>query len=245
MPDEVHPDILAAIAKVRGKRPRAVIEHILQHGQVTTQELHDVYSYNHPPRAARDVREAGIPLETIRVRGSDGRMIGAYVFGDPSEVRMRRLDGRRTFPKALKQHLVEDSGGRCAICSTVYESPFLQIDHRVPYEVAGDAETQGEIRDHFQLLCASCQRRKSWSCEHCVNWSEQQAPAVCLTCYWASPERYEHIACRAERRLTLVFRGDKEIRIYGSLETEAKRRRKSLSGFVKQVVERFARKSLK
>ena len=47
------------------KRPRTVIGHILQHGFITSEELHSIYGYDHPPRAARDVREYGIPLETF------------------------------------------------------------------------------------------------------------------------------------------------------------------------------------
>lgn len=90
------------------------MNHILKHGQITTEELKDTYGYNHPPRAARDVRECGIPLDTIRVRGSDGRMIGAYKFGDPSKIERHKLGGRKTFSKAFKQLLLERQGARCA-----------------------------------------------------------------------------------------------------------------------------------
>ena len=50
-----------------------VIDHILRHGFITTQDLKDNYGYNHPPRAVRDVKEHGIPTEMFRVKGSDGR----------------------------------------------------------------------------------------------------------------------------------------------------------------------------
>ena len=54
------------IAKVIGKRPLIVFEHILEHGHITAEELKDNYGYNHPPRAARDVRENGVPLDTFQ-----------------------------------------------------------------------------------------------------------------------------------------------------------------------------------
>ena len=57
MADEVDPRILELCEQVTAKRPRTVIDHILKHGQVTTAELRDLYGYDHPPRAARDVRE--------------------------------------------------------------------------------------------------------------------------------------------------------------------------------------------
>ncbi len=46
---------------VTAKRPKTVVDHILEHGSITTEELKEKYGYNHPPRAARDVREHGIP----------------------------------------------------------------------------------------------------------------------------------------------------------------------------------------
>ena len=81
------PRFLALLKSVQAKRPRTVIDHIIKHGQITTEDLKDIYGYNHPPRAIRDVREHGIPVTTFRVTGSDGRKIAAYKFGDPSEVR--------------------------------------------------------------------------------------------------------------------------------------------------------------
>lgn len=66
-------EFLNLLELVKAKRPKTVIQHILEHGYITSQELKDIYGYNHPPRAVRDVREYGIPLETYRVQGSDGR----------------------------------------------------------------------------------------------------------------------------------------------------------------------------
>ena len=53
-------EFLELLESVEAKRPRTVIDHILAHGYVTTEDLKERYGYNHPPRAARDVRELGI-----------------------------------------------------------------------------------------------------------------------------------------------------------------------------------------
>ena len=169
MPSSQVKKIKRLLKSISSKRARIVIEHILEHGQITTEDLEKM-GYNHPPRAARDVREAGIPLETFRVQSSDGRSIAAYRFGDLSQMREERIQGRKTFPKKLKDELYEISGGKCAICSGKFESRYLQIDHKVPYEVAGDEqESEWNVED-YMLLCGSCNRAKSWSCEHCENW---------------------------------------------------------------------------
>lgn len=91
---------------VKGKRSRAVIDHILKHGHITTEDLKETYGYDHPPRAARDVREQGIPLETFKVAGLHGRQIAAYRFADPSTIRGAQHAGRRVFSKDLKEQLM-------------------------------------------------------------------------------------------------------------------------------------------
>ena len=58
---------------VKNKRPATVIQHILKHGYITTEELKDMYGYDHPPRAVRDVREQGIPIETYFIKNSEGK----------------------------------------------------------------------------------------------------------------------------------------------------------------------------
>ena len=69
--------------------------------------------------------------------------------------------------KAFKAALVEANGSRCHICFQEYEERYLQIDHRVPYEVAGDVAFDQRDTGSYMLLCGSCNRAKSWSCEHC------------------------------------------------------------------------------
>lgn len=234
-------EFLARLKAVRSKRPRTVIEHILKHGFITTEQLKSKYGYNHPPRAARDVREQGIPVETFTVKGSDGRKIAAYRFGDPSAVRRGFLGGRRVFPKAFKIALVESNGSRCHVCFHAHEERYLQIDHRIPYEVAGDLEFNARDVDSFMLLCGSCNRAKSWSCEHCRNWTELKSAKTCGTCYWASPGSYSHIAMQDARRLDLVWLGD-ETRTYDQLKSVADASSEPMPEYVKKVLRRLASK---
>jgi hypothetical protein len=99
-------DFIQLCRSITAKRPKAVIDHILQYGFVTTEELKERYGYNHPPRAARDVRERGIPLETFRVTGSDGKKIAAYKFGDVTQARFSRFSGRTGLSKQIKAELI-------------------------------------------------------------------------------------------------------------------------------------------
>ena len=61
-------EFLERLKRVTGKRSRIVVDHILEHGFIATDELEQIYGYMHPPRAVRDVREQGIPIETYRIR---------------------------------------------------------------------------------------------------------------------------------------------------------------------------------
>jgi hypothetical protein len=222
---------------VTAKRPKTVIDHILKHGSITTEELKEKYGYNHPPRAARDVREHGIPLETFRVTGSDGREIAAYRFGDISIQRFKKLSGRTGLSKKIKDALVEKYGCKCFIYLEEVDERDLQIDHRIPYEVGGDGEGAELDPEDFMLLSGSANRAKSWSCEHCENWNNTKDRTICLTCYWAYPENYSHIATRQIRRIDLVWQG-KEIDIYEKLKAEAHSLEKEIPSFVKEILER-------
>lgn len=225
-------DFLQLLQQIKGKRPRIVAQHILQHGLVTTEELETLYGYKHPPRAARDLRELGIPLVTIRVKHSDGRSIAAYHFGDPNQVIKGRLAGRRVLSKRFKKSLIANSSNRCNSCQTVYDERYLQVDHRIPYEIAGDDTAAEPNPEDYMLLCGACNRAKSWSCEHCPNWQEDKIATVCLQCYWAKPENYKHIAVRQIRRVEIVW-ANEEIELYDKLQAKAEQMNITFPEYVK------------
>ena len=206
---------LDKLNSVTAKRPKTVIQHILEHGFVTTEELEQLYGYKHAPRAARDVRELGIPLEMYRVKSSDGRTIGAYRFGDPAlaENTVSKTAGRTALSKALKKALIEKFGSKCSIYLQLMDEKILQVDHRIPYEIGGE-QNETDL-DCFMLLSPSANRAKSWTCEHCPNWENKNAE-FCMKCFWAHPENYSHIAGKEQRQLIITFTGD-EIEDYNKL----------------------------
>ena len=200
-------DFLDLLNSIEAKRPRTVIQHILQYGFITSQELKDTYGYNHPPRAIRDVREHGIPLVTYRIEGTDGRSIAAYKFGNPTDTKnlIAKSSGRTVFSKALKQALVEKYGSKCFVYFEPIDENLLQVDHRIPYEIAGEQDEQN--LELYMLLSPSANRAKSWTCEHCKNW-ERKDTDFCVKCFWAYPENYEHVAGKQQRIISIVFTGN-------------------------------------
>lgn len=224
---------------VTAKRPKTVINHILEHGQITTEELKDRYGYNHPPRAARDVKEHGIPLERFSVTGKDGRKIAAYRFADPAAVRVRRFGGRTALSKLIKEALMTKYGCRCFIYLEEMPEAALQIDHRVPYEVAGESAEMSP--DDFMLLCGSANRAKSWSCEHCENWKHLKKREICLSCYWAYPDTHSHVAMQQLRRVDLIWQGA-ETAQYDRLKSDAAAAGMTVPDFVKEVLRKSLRK---
>ncbi len=230
-------EFIELLHSITNKRARVVIDHILKKGFITTAELEKKYGYNHPPRAARDVREAGIPLETFRVKDKTGKSIAAYKFGDVSKIQKNKLSGRSIFSKEFKKSLYELHRGKCFICSGSFESRYLQIDHRVPYEIAGETALVQKNLDDFMLLCGSCNRAKSWSCEHCTNWKEEKEPNICNQCYWGNPENYLHIALKSIRRLDIHWE-EHEIKSYERIKALANREKTPLPNFVKKVLDK-------
>lgn len=219
------------ISQITARRARIVLDHILAYGYVTTDELKQDYGYDHAPRAARDVRELGIPLLTERVRGPNGRLIAAYRLPTEAEEIAGKATGRRRFPRGFKRALLVRDGTKCAICAGSFPANLLQIDHRVPYEVGGESEGEPQP-EQFMLLCPSCNRTKSWTCEHCPNWLTVGDPAICLDCLLGSPTDYRHIATEPRRRLTLDWRG-RDVAAFERLKRRAEEAGQPLDQYIK------------
>jgi hypothetical protein len=221
---------------ITAKRARTVIDHLLKYGTLTTEELKLKYGYDHAPRAIRDVREQGIPIETFSAKAANGRKIAGYRFGDPASIRVRKSDGRQALTAKLKAELIERYGCRCAIYLETLPPENLQIDHRVPYAVAGEPTTP--TADDFMLLSASANRAKSWSCEHCENAVTHKRREICLSCYWARPEDYEHVAMQPIRRLDLQWQGAEGLAQYARLCADAAKEGLEPPAFVKRLIAR-------
>ena len=229
-------EFMDLLLSVTSKRPKTVIDHILKHGHITTEELKEQYGYNHPPRAVRDVRELGIPLETFKVIGTDGRTIAAYRFGEFKAEVIKRFAGRTALSKKIKTELIARYGSKCFIYNEQMAEKDLQIDHRVPYEVDGDGNQDFNV-DDYMLLSGSANRAKSWSCEQCENWINQKNKTVCLSCYWAFPENYSHIAMKQIRRVDLIWQG-KEIDTYEKIKNASKNLEKDIQIIIKEIIEK-------
>jgi len=235
---DIDPRILALCEKVTAKRPRTMIDHIIKHGSITTEEIQDLYGYDHPPRAIADVKDAGIPIKPSKVRSErTGRKIAIYRFGRPEDIVEGRIGGRKAFPKRFKDILIERYGARDAITGERLEPRYLQIDHRVPYRVAGDSTNDESRPDEYMLLDASSQRTKSWSCEQCRNWRKDRDESVCRSCFWAFPEDYTHIAGEHVRRIDIEWRGS-EIEVFERIRIRAERKNTTVAAFIKRLLKR-------
>lgn len=207
-------DIIKKLNQITDKRPFTVIQHIIKHGYITTEELETLYGYKHPPRAVRDVRERGVNIVTYRVKASDGRSIGAYKFGDPVfiEDNTSKTAGKTILSQTLKKALIERFGSICFVYHQSMEERLLQVDHRIPYEIGGE---QSDNIDCYMLLSPSANRAKSWTCEHCPNWKIKSID-FCKQCFWAHPEEYTHIAGKKQKVIIVSFT-DNEIEDYNKL----------------------------
>ncbi|WET78700.1 helix-turn-helix domain-containing protein [Amycolatopsis sp. QT-25] len=210
------------------KRAAQARDHLLEHGSLTTEQLSGM-GYEHPPRAIRDLRDAGATVTTSSARNGVGKRIASYTL--VPEMSVGRT-GRVSIPKKFRDLINEEHGYKCAICAGKFEGRELQCDHRIPFGIAGDSATIDAA--NFMPLCASDNRSKSWSCERCPNWTERD-PEVCGTCFWAFPGNYEHVETRPERRVSITFQGD-EVSVFNSLKEAASRRQVSVQNLIKDTV---------
>jgi hypothetical protein len=224
----IPPALLKRIEEVKNKRARFVLDTIAKKGSVSTIDLKNA-GCDHPPRAARDAVELGFALKRIQAKRADGQAIAAYIFDE------RELDpnktGRVAIAKKERNAIIERKGSKCNICGGIH---YLQLDHRIPYEVAG--ETQRYEEDPYQVLDGRCNRKKSWTCEHCENWIKTRDLDICRTCYWASPEEYSHVAMRQERRVEVVWTGG-EVKGFERIKADSERNHRSVAEEIKTRIQ--------
>ncbi|MCM1145314.1 MAG: hypothetical protein NC318_12165 [Blautia sp.] len=111
-----------------------------------------------------------------------------------------------------------------------------QLDHRIPYEIGGELGDMTDL-ECFMLLSPSANRDKSWACEHCVNWSKKEV-TMCQTCYYAYPEKYQHIAGKKEKKLNIVFK-DEDRELYEKLVEQAELQNIPYQTAVKRMIEYY------
>jgi hypothetical protein len=223
------------ISDGKNKRAIAVLKALLEKGSITTDDL-NALGYNHPPRAVGDVRDAGIPIITGSTTSKTGRRMAVYSFGSPDDIQQGRVGGRSAFPKGFKEDLIWSYGSIDCITGATLDPKVLSIDHRVPYRIAGDTGLQELDLEQYMLLDGSSQRAKSWACEHCPNMKPTaRDPAVCGTCFWAHPEKYEHIATEPYRRVDVTWQ-DEDVAVYDQLEKEAAKQKLSVAELIRRII---------
>jgi hypothetical protein len=212
MPDESTSDIDPAVREMAerflaegSKRGKVLLNFILRNGSVTTEEL-EAAGYRDAASAARDVRDAGIPLITGEARSSTGGRTGRYTFGSAGDIVDGRFNGRTIIPKKVKEMVLAHYGSVDWLTGAAMPATALTVDHRVPFRVLGDPEIPDWRVEELMPLDKSSQRSKSWACEACANYRIRK-PDTCRKCFWAFPESYEHIAMEPLRRMDMVWRG--------------------------------------
>ena len=232
-------DFKKVLSAVTNKRARFVIDTILDKGFCSTEDSKNK-GYEHAPRAARDVRELDIPLDTFKIKDSSGKSIAAYKFGDWETAKrtnpLSKVSGRTQLTEKLKNALLEKHGSKCNLYSEHYPARLLQPDHRIPYEIGGDP-TDMLNTDYFMLLSPSANRDKSWACEHCINWTKKDI-AMCQTCYYAYPENYQHIAGETEKRINIVFKNE-DLKIYDEIVKQAELHNLSYQNVIKRMMDYY------
>lgn len=219
-------ELRTRIAQVTNKRARLVLDTIAEKGSITTEELQKL-GYEHAPRAARDVRELGFTLVTTMVKNATGKRMAKYSLALNVEA---GETGRLQLPKKERDAIIEAAGGKCQLCGATHD---LQVDHRVPYQVAG--ESLKGTPNPCMVLDGTCNRRKSWICEHCPNLMKYKKVNTCKTCYWANPEQHSHVAMEELRRVDVVFTGQ-ETKAFDKFRQRCQQRAESVVDGLKELV---------
>ncbi len=231
--NDLTPDVINELIERTAGRSRVVVEHILDSGYITTLQLSEL-GYEHPPRAAADVRDRGIPLQTV-TKTIDGKRIGHYRFPDNLDKLDQTSGGRVAISKTFRKQVLDHYGTIDIFTGSNLAPREVQIDHRIPFRISGDPKPPFDVAD-FMPVSAAMNRAKSWECESCPNW-ESRLVAVCESCYWAMPDReYKHVATNPTRRLDLVWQGEKEAIEFDHLVQISKEEGLELTVLMKRMI---------
>ncbi|MCP1575894.1 hypothetical protein J2S30_004273 [Herbaspirillum rubrisubalbicans] len=214
------------------KRGIALLQEIFDNGSVTTEML-EKKGYRDAASAARDVRDAGIPLITTMVESTTGGRAAQYTLGNSAEIREGRFHGRIAIPKKIRDAVFAHYGFVDWLTRAPMPSTALQVDHRIPFRVAGDLEAPSWNVEDFMPLDRSSQRSKSWACESCRNFALLDT-SICRKCYWAYPEAYEHIAMKPIRRTEIAWI-ETDAKLHDRLKAEADAEGISLSDLLLRI----------
>ncbi len=218
-----------------GQRARIVLNRILDHGDCSTEWLQE-QGYDHAPRAAQDLKDAGVPLKSHKkdTNSKTGNRMSSYYLPDrkPSEVKA----GRKQPPKKFKKDLIKKYGQKDQFTGQETAGHELTMDHRTPYDVGGDPDIF-DVKD-WMLLGASSQQRKKHACSNCENQKTIKDPAICRRCYWAYPEDFDHVAMENLRRIDVEFRGS-DVDKYNQLEQYANRMELSIGDAIRFLISEF------
>lgn len=231
--NDLNSEIVEELISRTTGRSRVVVEHILENGFITTLDLSEL-GYEHPPRAAADVRDRGIPLETVR-KTIDGKQVGHYRFPDDLDQLDQTSIGRIAISKKFRNEILDHYGEIDIFTRAVTSPREIQIDHRIPYRISGDPKQPFRVAD-FMPVSAAMNRAKSWECEACPNW-EERLVEVCSSCYWAIPDRsYEHVATVPIRRLDIIWQGEREVIEFDYLLSWSQQDNLEVADLIKKLV---------
>ena len=136
----IDPRILAIVRRHLADQPNSraskALRAMLDKGSVTTDDL-TALGYNRPPRAIGEVRDAGIPVVMEMVRTTEGKRMARYRLGSADDIQEDRHGGRSVLPKTFKAELLVRYGSADRITGAKLDPRVLQIDHRIPFRVAG------------------------------------------------------------------------------------------------------------
>jgi hypothetical protein len=224
-------EFAARIKTVTNKRARLVLDRIATNGSITTEELQEI-GYVHPPRARMDAIDLGFPIKTTTIKSRDGKKnIASYSFNITAKLGEKDRRGRLALPKKEREAVITKAGNKCELCGAKHD---LQVDHRVPYQVAGESLKNDAAP--YMALDGSCNRRKSWTCEHCQNFTELHDVEICQQCYWANPQEHKHVAMQPLRRAEIVWEGN-DCSAFDKFEARCKRERITLADGLKKLIQ--------
>jgi hypothetical protein len=231
--DQAVRDTIIEVLDFMGKRPLQGLITLLKNHPGWTSGKEIKISYDHSPRVLADLKDYGIPILAESRATRDDSKSHHYRLGRKENILRQPLKGRSALRKAIKRELLTKFGNRDSFTQIEFPESSLQIDHRIPFRVSGD-NPENLVVDRFMLLSASSQRAKAMACKRCRNMSEGVL-GHCRSCYWASPEGYDHVEL-TKAKITIIVWNEEDEDLLSSLTLSSARNNKNTSDEIKAAL---------
>lgn len=221
-------------------RAKAAADLLMEKGVITKYDFEETHvPVSQAPRAIRDLKDHGIPIETLRKISvpQAKTKVNRYTLGSIDNINTSMRYGRMYDPTGMKEKLAKLHGDVCVFCGKKLTAKDRELDHKLPVNIFGDLSPVERLNpDNYQLVCRGCNRLKREATSHGAFDDQREGMDIVKQNYWYDPVQYrKNRDDRLYAHNVIVWNTSKDIQAYKQISQYAKDSSKSFQEALKDI----------